>query len=78
MITLAILPPFLPLLPLAVLALAAAVAGLSLNVYKLVKNKKLDPDQKLKKLDEMRAAGTIKPEEYEKARQMVLDSFTKE
>jgi hypothetical protein len=77
MTTLAILP-FLPLLPLAVIALAAAVAGLSLNVYKLVKSGKLDPDAKLKKLDEMKAAGTIKPEEYEKARQMVLDSFTKE
>lgn len=77
MTTLAILPPFL-LLPLAVMALAAAVAGLSLNVYKLVQNKKLDPDQKLKKLDEMKAAGTIKLEEYEKARQMVLDSLAKE
>ena len=76
MITLAILPPvILPLLPMAVLALAAAVSGLSIGVYRLVKNRKLDPDHKLQKLDEMRAAGTIKRGEYERARQIVINGF---
>lgn len=77
MITLAILPPLIPLIPLGMLALWAAIAGLSITVYKLVKDKKMDPQDKLRKLDEMKASGTIKQEEYDKARQMILDSFVK-
>ncbi len=55
--------------------IAAALAGISLYLYQLVHSKTLSVDQKLNKLEEMRASGKIKQEEYDKARQLILDSF---
>lgn len=73
MMTLAIFP--LPFIPLALIAIWAAIAGLSITVFRLVIDKKIDPQEKLQKLDAMKASGVIKTEEYDKARQMILDKF---